>query len=97
MSGSPTAERTEGREIGSAHTAGRMKGLLSGGAPSDSYEASIGSVARRRGLEPAVPALPSLQDNIRTAARDQVAASVGNTDLESRLSGCKPFEPKMLS
>lgn len=76
---------------------GRMTTLLSGGAPSASYEASIG--AGKLGKDGVIPPPPMMS---RTEIRDvvmadRVGATMGGTDLGQRLSSSRPFEPKLLS
>ena len=90
---------TNSRVLYKAHdSTGRMQVLLSGGAPSDSYEKSLGAARHGKDGAPEPPSRMLNRDEIRDVVMaDRVTSALGGTDLGERLQGTKPFEPKLLS
>ena len=84
------------KDVYRAHDEGRMKDLLSGGAPSDAYAASIGvSRAAKLGVE--APRLMNREEVRAHVTADRVTAALGGTELSERVQKARPFEPRMLS
>lgn len=82
------------REIYRAHSVGLVEQALQG-APSASYEASIGHSSAKP-AEPAAP-VPSRQEIRRRMNEDHVAGTTGNRELSDRLAATRPFQPALLS
>jgi len=90
---------TTARTIYATHDAAqRMSTLLSGGAPSASYEASIGTTKHGKDGAPEPPQQMLNREQIREAVNaDRVGSAMGGTDLGQRLQESRPFEPKLLT
>ena len=83
-------------QIYRAQDEGRMRELLSGGAPSDAYAASVG-VSRGSKAVVDVPRLMNRDEVRAVVTADRVTAALGGTELSERVQKARPFEPRMLS
>ena len=73
-----------------------MRTLLSGGAPSDAYAASIG-VSRGSKLGVEAPRQLNREEVRAVVTADRVTAALGGTELADRVQKARPFEPRMLT